>query len=206
VTRLASWRYGVPACAACDHRLVSDDQNQPNDDAGRPGFEETLRAIADEVTRAVERVSEIDLDAIARSTGADGEALKQWIDGAGQWLREQMEHLDITPFPAGEPGAAPAGGGPAATAGDDLLHGAAPHPLDLPTTEQGLALAALESGRWTLEPGTSALAARGDGPGPSDALGLVRELRVRDWIGADGRLTVVGRHALGRWLSAADRS
>jgi hypothetical protein len=32
----------------------------------------------------------------------------------------------------------------------------------------------------------------------------VRELRVRDWIAADGEVTVVGRHALGRWLAASD--
>jgi hypothetical protein len=184
---------------------MTDDEAERNDDAGRPGFEETLRAIADEVTRAVERVSEIDLESAARSAGADPDAVKQWIEGAGQWLREQIEHVDIAPFPAGEPSAARERRDAGAAAGEDPLRGAGPHPLDAPTAEQGLALAALESGRWALEPGTSALAAHGEGPGPSDALGLVRELRVRDWIGADGRLTVVGRHALGRWLSAADR-
>ncbi|MGP0047489.1 MAG: hypothetical protein ACLPZR_01390, partial [Solirubrobacteraceae bacterium] len=73
---------------------------------------------------------------------------------------------------------------------------------DLPTEEQGLALAALASGRWTVEPGTGALAAKGDGPAPTDALGIVRELRVRDWIAADGEITIVGRHALSRWLDA----
>jgi hypothetical protein len=88
-------------------------------------------------------------------------------------------------------------------ASNDPLRSAAPHPLDLPTDEQGLALAALESGRWMVEPGTDALAARGDGPGPSDALGIVRELRVRDWLGADGEITLVGRGALSRWLEAA---
>ncbi len=79
------------------------------------------------------------------------------------------------------------------------------HPLDLPTEEQALALAALDSGRWTVEPGSDSLTAKGDGPGPSDALGIVRELRVRDWIGPDGELTQVGHHALSRWLSAANR-
>ena len=83
---------------------------------------------------------------------------------------------------------------------EDSLRGAGPDPLDAPTPEQGRALAALDSGRWTVEPGTSALSSHGDGPGPSDALGLVRELRVRDWIDADGEVTLVGRHALRRWL------
>jgi hypothetical protein len=45
----------------------------------------------------------------------------------------------------------------------------------------------------------------GGGPGPQDALGLVRELRDRDWIDADGVVTLVGRHALGRWLAAAEQ-
>jgi hypothetical protein len=185
---------------------VTDDEAERNDDPRRTGFEETLRAIAHEVTRAVDRVSELDMEAIARSTGADPEAVKQWVEGAGQWLREQMEHVDVPPFPGGTPSAGRDASGPGGHGtAEDALRGAGPHPLDVPTAEQGLALAALESGRWTLEPGTSALAARGEGPGPSDALGLVRELRVRDWIGTDGRLTAVGRHALGRWLSAADR-
>ena len=74
----------------------------------------------------------------------------------------------------------------------------------MPTAEQGIALAALDSGRWTIEPGTTALSVSGGGPGPSDALGLVRELRERDWIDADGGVTLVGRHALGRWLAAAE--
>ena len=85
----------------------------------------------------------------------------------------------------------------------DPLGSAAPHPLDQPTDEQGLALAALDSGRWIIEPGADTLAAKGEGPGPSDALGIVRELRVRDWIAADGKLTATGRRALGRWLDVA---
>ena len=69
-----------------------------------------------------------------------------------------------------------------------------------------MALAALDSGRWRVEPGTSALAVHGEGPGPSDALGLVREMRVRDWMTADGQITRAGRNALSRWLDAADRA
>lgn len=93
-------------------------------------------------------------------------------------------------------------GGARQPAAGDPLRGAAPNALDLPTTEQGQALAALDSGRWTVEPGTEALASSGEGPGPSDALGLVRELRVRDWITAEGKLTLAGRRALARWLEA----
>ena len=84
---------------------------------------------------------------------------------------------------------------------EDPLRGAGPHPLDVPTEEQGVALAALESGRWSIEPGTSMLVSHGEGPAPGNALGLVRELRVRDWIDADGTVTLAGRHALSRWLA-----
>ena len=34
---------------------------------------------------------------------------------------------------------------------------------------------------------------------------LVRELRVRDWLSAEGEITLAGRNALMRWLDAADR-
>jgi hypothetical protein len=153
-----------------------------DDDSERNGFEDVARALADEVSRAIERLSEIDLDEIARAASAEGERARRWIDDLGQWLREQ--------------------GG----ATEDPLRHAGPHPLDLPTADQGLALAALDSGRWRVEPGTSALAVHGEGPGPSDALGLVREMRVRDWMTADGEITLAGRNALRRWLDAADRA
>jgi hypothetical protein len=85
---------------------------------------------------------------------------------------------------------------------DDPTRHTGPHPLDMPTAEQGAALAALESGRWKLEPDTSALGASGEGPAPEDALGVALELRVRDWITVDGELTTSGRKALARWLDA----
>jgi hypothetical protein len=174
-----------------------------DDGSHRNSFEDALRAIAQEITRSVERVSETDLDDIARATGVDPERAKEWVDDAGQWLRSQVEGLSQAargPAPSSRP-SRPAG----PVRGDDVMHAAEPHPLDMPTTEQGTALAALASGRWTLEPGTSALSAVGDGPGPSDALGLVRELRVRDWIDAAGHVTLAGDHALRRWLEHAAR-
>lgn len=163
-------------------------------------FEDTLRAIAQEVNRSIERISEVDFEEVARNSGIDPDKAKEWFDSAGAWLRVRVEQVDPSAFPmAGrrEPAAR--------TTGDDPLGDAGPHPLDPPTAEQGAALAALDSGRWAIEPGTSALAVHGDGPGPRDALGLVRELRVRDWIDGDGRLTLAGRHALSRWLDAAER-
>jgi hypothetical protein len=176
----------------------------------RHGFEDVARALAEDVGRAVERLSQIDVDEIARTASAEAERARRWIDELGRWLREQGDALAGSPFEAAAPwdtaAAPPDRPTQSRPTGEDPLRNAGPHPLDLPTADQGLALAALDSGRWRLEPGTSALAAHGEGPGPSDALGLVRELRARDWISAGGEITLAGRHALRRWLDAADRA
>jgi hypothetical protein len=207
--------------------MFGDDENSEGfDDVLRS----IARELGQSVERAIDNV---DLDEIASTFGVDPAAAREWIESAGSWFRSHAESLgDEMPFrpgggaPGGGAGQASggagqasggAGSGPGATgraptgpagpghgrAGEDPLFSAGPHPLDLPTDEQGMALAALESGRWMVEPGTDALAARGGGPGPSDALGIVRELRVRDWLSADGEITLVGRHALSRWLDAA---
>jgi hypothetical protein len=183
---------------------MSDDH-----DTNRNSIEDVARALAEGLSRAVERISRVDVEEIARTASADAERARQWIDDLGQWLREQAGSVGGAPFAADEPWNAHASADrrtQSPAAGEDPLRDAGPHPLDLPTEDQGLALAALDSGRWRLEPGTSALAAHGEGPGPSDALGLVRELRVRDWMSADGEITLVGRNALSRWLDVADRS
>jgi hypothetical protein len=182
------FRAGCPAIIA-----GMSDEDKPK------SLEETLRQIADEVQRGIERVQQGDLEDIARSYGVDADRAKRFVDGAGEWLRAQAENLGGAPFPGSPPPARPE-----PSWSDDPLRGAGPDPLDVPTDEQGRALAALDSGRWTVEPGSRTLSSHGDGPGPSDALGLVRELRVRDWIDADGQVTLVGRHALSRWLETAD--
>ena len=175
-----------------------------NNEEGNDSFEETMREIAREVSRSVERVmDQVDLDEIAGVIGVDPDRAREWFDSAGGWLRGQVENLGED---AAQRGTAQRDQTPVsdeARIADDPLRSAGPHPLDLPTEEQGLALAALDSGRWTVEPGSNALAAQSDGPRPSDALGLAGELRARDWIAADGEVTVVGRHALKRWLEAA---
>lgn len=153
--------------------------------------------MAEELGRYIERsVESVDLDELANSVGVDPDAARGWIETAGGWLRAQTENL-------GEEFAHRVIDPRRRIARVDPLGGAGPHPLDLPTEEQGVALAALDSGRWTVEPGTDALAARGHGSGPDNALGVVRELRARDWIGPDGELTLAGRYALSRWLDSA---
>ncbi len=169
-------------------------------EAGDENFEESLRSIAAELGRYIERsIENVDLDDLADTIGVDAAMARDWMESAGSWLSARTENL-------GEEIARQARGSRAPAPRVDPLGGAGPHPLDQPTDEQGLALAALDSGRWIVEPGADALAAKGEGPGPSDALGIVRELRARDWIAADGKLTLTGRHALRRWLDAADPS
>jgi hypothetical protein len=160
-------------------------------------FEDAMRSLARELGNSIERAMEgTELDDIANMFGLDPAVARRWVDEASGWLRLHAEDLGA--------------GGPASSseelrrfAPDDQFRAAAPHPLDLPTEAQGVALAALDSGRWTLEPGTEALTAKGDGPGPTDALGIVRELTVRDWISVDGKITLAGRNALSRWLGTA---
>ncbi len=163
-----------------------------DDERPRKSFEESAREIVDELRRAVEQASQTDPEEIVRAAGVDPDRVREWVDTAGEWLRSQL--ADAADGRAPRPG-------PAAPSGEDVFREAEPHPLDVPTMQQGTALAALDSGRWTLEPGTSTLSVRGGGPGPRGALGLVRELRERDWIDPDGAVTLVGRHALERWLA-----
>lgn len=164
-----------------------------NDDSGRDSFEEMVRSIAREVSRSVERMADFDIDEVADVIGIDSARARELADFAARWLNGQAEHLgDSLPVWVGR------------TAGDDRPRTAGPHPLDLPTDEQGLALSALDSGRWTAEPGSDVLVANGEGPGPDNAIGLVGELRARDWIATNGELTLVGRNALARWLESAN--
>jgi hypothetical protein len=152
----------------------------PDDEPDGRSFEDIARGLADEVNRAVERLSSIDLDDIARAANEEVERTRRWIEDLARSL-----------MPAGD----------VATRTERApVHPRGPHPLAMPTAEQGVALAALESGRWRIESGTFTV---NDGPGPGDPLGLLRELRVYDWVTADGELTLTGRKALERWLQQA---
>jgi len=144
-----------------------------DDEPDGRSFEDVVRALADEMHEAVERLSAIDLDDIARTASEEAERARHWV-----------EHLARSLAQTGDPGDAP-------------VQHAGPHPLATPTPEQGVALAALESGRWRIESGAFSVH---DGPGPSEPLALLRELRVSDWVTADGQLTLSGRRALARWL------
>lgn len=203
---------------------MSDEQP----DRGRRSLEETLRAIAEEVTKGAERFASgnlSDLENLAKASGIDAEPIKQFAEEAGEWLRDQISAAtesgsDVEPMPAADPtdprdaatppaAAAPPANvpTPATPTADDVVaapraHGL-PHPLDRPTEQQARALAALQSGRWTVEPGTVVLVTSlNRGPGPEDAHALGMELHVRDWVDVDGDLTFTGELALARWAEA----
>jgi hypothetical protein len=166
--------------------------NERDDDS----FEERLRAIADEISQAVERAAEkLDLNEVAERIGMSGERVRELTDLAGQWLTEQFQGAEGGSSGAGDDA------GPRHEAGVARLAG--PDPLDMPTAEQGRALSALDSGRWKVDPGTDELIQVGEGPAPSQPIGLVGELRARDWLAASGEVTLVGRDALRRWLAGA---
>ena len=175
-------------------------------------FEDRLRAIADEISRSVQRFSDLDMDELSQRYGVDADRARAFADAAGQWLNDHLSGGDPlfsdVKHPADDSAGHPLGADPdlegppeAGPARPGSAPG--PHPLDLPTDEQGVALSALDSGRWTVRPGSNQLAGTetGTGPAPSDVVG---DLRARDWITAAGTLTLVGRHALGRWCRTAE--
>lgn len=173
-------------------------------------FEDRLRAMADEISRSLQRMSEVDLEDLAERYGVDVDRARTFADAAGRWLTDRLAGGE--PFFGESRTRESRPSGSTSTPDEPRPHpgidkpppGPGPHPLDLPTDPQGLALSALDSGRWTVRPGNNQLAGTDLGPPPPAASDLVSELRARDWITADGTLTVVGRHALTRWCRAAE--
>lgn len=176
-------------------------------------FEERLRALAEDFGRSMQRASEGDLDELAERFGVDADRVRGFADAAGQWLNEHLAGADAffdqsQDHESGDkdkpqhpdPGAEIA----RETGSDPQPTGPGPHPLDMPTDEQGVALSALDSGRWDVGAGSNLLTGSGEGRSPGDASDLVGELRARDWITTDGSLTLVGRRALARWVGSAE--
>ncbi|MGB9183922.1 MAG: hypothetical protein WCB67_07630 [Solirubrobacteraceae bacterium] len=179
-------------------------------------FEDRVRAIADQISRSMQRMADVDLEQLAEGYGVDVDRARTAASAAGQWLSDRLSSGEPL-FGEGQTrdhGAAAQG--PNANLDDEIAQATepgqrsanpGPHPLDLATDRQGLALSALDSRRWTVRPGSDQLAGTGDGPPPpgaADAPDLVGDLRARDWITPDGALTLVGRHALARWCRTAD--
>src|SRR6202012_1242499 len=103
---------------------MSEDNNE--------GFESGLRWLAQQVERSVEHLQEMDLDQIARAAGVDVDRAQEFLDGAGQWLNSQAEGL------VGEGGLRFSGFGDVVRGhGQEVERRDGPHPLDIPTAEQG---------------------------------------------------------------------
>ena len=165
-------------------------------------FEARLRAIAQQLSRSI---SDVDLDEVADRLGVDPDRVRGAAGAVEDWLNDRASeplfstgpgepHEYVEPSETTQPGrSAPA-----------RMDG--PHPLDLPSDRQGRALSALASGRWTVRPGSGRLsnaepAVGPPAPGDEDLAG---DLRARDWITADGSVTLVGRQALLRWSRTAE--
>src|SRR6185437_7832147 len=58
-------------------------------------FEDRLRAIADEISRSVERFSELDMEELSQRYGVDADRARAFADAAGRWLNDR--------FSAGDP-------------------------------------------------------------------------------------------------------
>jgi hypothetical protein len=156
-----------------------------DEDPERRSFEEQLRAFAREFSDSIERAAErIDKERLAEEIDRNGERFRELAQLAGEWLIDQ--------FGLEGPGERPS------------RRSGGPHPLDVPSEEQGLALSALQSGRWKVKPGTHELVAEEGAPDPPDSADLVGELRARDWIAAGGELTELGHRALRRWSEAPE--
>jgi hypothetical protein len=162
-------------------------------------FENRLRAIADQFVRSL---SDNDIDDVAQRFGVDADRARGIASDIERWVGGRL--FDQAPGTGDQPNSQ----GSTRHAASTTAFGAGPHPLDLPTPEQGIALSALDSGRFTVRPGSSVLAAAGADPGLSvgGSADLPNELRARDWITADGTVTLVGRQALLRWCRAGDSS
>ena len=182
-------------------------------------FENRLKAIADQLARSL---SDTDVDDVAQRFGVDPERVRGMTGAVERWLNDRgsegeplfgdraagrpqdprtetgPEHVETDFAQAGPQSAGP----------DAYSAPGGPHPLDLPTEAQGIALSALDSGRWTVRPGSSRLvsssAADAETAPAEAAADLVNELRARDWITADGAVTLVGRQALLRWTRTAE--
>jgi hypothetical protein len=180
-------------------------------------FENRIKAFADQLAR---QLSDTDVDEVADRFGIDPERVRGVTGAVERWLNDRGTEGEplFGERPAGKPQdpRAETAGPPVpeptfearrAPEASRAPEAGGPHPLDTPTEGQGRALSALDSGRWTLRPGSGRLTAAVPTVGPlpeGAATDLANELRARDWITADGAVTLIGRQALVRWARAAD--
>src|SRR5437870_1233783 len=98
MSRMSSSRKGmarivrIPSTALRGAARISS--GMPDMDPEDRSFEETLRSIAGELGSFIERsIESVDVDRFAESVGVDPESARDWVDGAGSWLRGNAENL-----------------------------------------------------------------------------------------------------------------
>jgi hypothetical protein len=167
-------------------------------------FEDRLRAIAQQLSRSI---SEVDLDEVADRLGVDPDRVRGAAGAVEDWLNDRGSTSEpLFSTGPGQPHEYVQSTEPVRSDAPAPARTDGPHPLDLPTDHQGRALSALASGRWTVRPGSGRLSNAEPpvgAPAPGD-VDLAGELRARDWISADGAVTLVGEQALLRWCRNAD--
>ena len=118
-----------------------------DDEPDRNSFEDIARMLTEEVSRAVERLSQIDVDELSRTANAEAERARHWVDDLGRWLREQSDAVGSAAFgaaeawdtrsPADRPalrsGSSPGRLGAGRSAGDLVSHASAAPNAALPT-------------------------------------------------------------------------
>ena len=191
-----------PASEALQQIPQSDDQQQRSDAA-----EQARNQLAEAIKATERALGNLPQDNQQAGQAAQLASLAQRQQQLANAARDAANpEVRRTPANAADPSQQPPGPEEAARAAQESFEQWQEQQQDValatPTAEQGVALAALESGRWRIESGTFTVH---DGPGPSDPLGLLRELRVSDWVTADGELTLTGRKALARWLDRPER-
>src|ERR1700748_2095593 len=111
-------------------------------------FEDRLRAIADKISRSVQRISDLDMDELSQRYGVDADRARAFADAAGQWLNDRFSGGDPlfgqTKRSAADSADRPFGvdvdlDATSDTGREQPVSGAGPHPLDLPTEQQGIA-------------------------------------------------------------------
>src|SRR5829696_7331723 len=100
---MGGWRSGDNQPSRFDPAIIgamTDDERHPK------SFEEAARELAGEIRDSIERYAQADPQDVARAAGVDPDRLREWVDGASEWLRSQFEVVGEprrrSPAPDGE--------------------------------------------------------------------------------------------------------
>ena len=107
----------------------------------------------------MQRISEVDMEELSQRYGVDADRARAFADAARRWLNDHLSAGDPlfghVQHPDDDGALRPLDAdldveGPPEAAQTPPDSGAGPHPLDLPTDQQGLVLSALALDSWSL--------------------------------------------------------